>query len=168
MIESIGGLVVNDRNEILVVKEKIKVLNYWKFPGGFVEQNEDLDEAIVREVREETGVESRFRSILAIRHMHQSSSFNCSDLYFVCHLEAINDRLDKCPHEIDVCEWRPIEDVQKNFSAFNKFVLDKFIESYRSEGNHQSIGFDRIKSIYPPPFPSEFNVYSIKRRINLK
>ncbi len=53
-----------------------------------MELGEELDEAVVREVWEETGVRTRFRSVLGVRHTH-GVQFGRSDLYFVCRLEPV-------------------------------------------------------------------------------
>lgn len=34
----VGGLVINDNNELLVVVEKHNDIPHWKFPGGYVER----------------------------------------------------------------------------------------------------------------------------------
>ena len=49
----VGGLVINDRNELLVIAERYGWDNVkrWKLPGGLVDPGEDLDAAACREVR---------------------------------------------------------------------------------------------------------------------
>ena len=49
----VGGLVINDRNELLVIAERYGWDNVkrWKLPGGLVDPGEDLDTAACREVR---------------------------------------------------------------------------------------------------------------------
>jgi len=39
----------------------------WKIPGGHVDRNEMLKEAIIREVWEETGIKVEFKGIVAIK-----------------------------------------------------------------------------------------------------
>lgn len=50
---SVAGLVINDRDEILLLKSPKRG---WEYPGGMVEPHETLQEALIREIQEETGV----------------------------------------------------------------------------------------------------------------
>ncbi|XP_028785262.1 nudix hydrolase 2 isoform X1 [Neltuma alba] len=55
----VGGFVMNEKREILVVQEKsgpFWIPGVWKFPTGSVDQGEDICAAVIREVKEETGV----------------------------------------------------------------------------------------------------------------
>ncbi|MCY6354213.1 (deoxy)nucleoside triphosphate pyrophosphohydrolase [Clostridium sp. ZS2-4] len=54
-IEVVGAIIENDNNEILCAlrSPKMSLPNMWEFPGGKVEENENLAQAIVREIQEE-------------------------------------------------------------------------------------------------------------------
>ena len=53
-----SAIVLNDAGEVLLTKRAIEpFLGYWDLPGGFCQAGESLDEAVRRELREETGLE---------------------------------------------------------------------------------------------------------------
>ncbi|MQF69937.1 NUDIX domain-containing protein, partial [SAR202 cluster bacterium AD-804-J14_MRT_500m] len=64
-----GGVVINDLGELLVVCERHRPNNrlpYYKLPGGTLKSGEDLVDAVVREVLEETGINTRFESLICM------------------------------------------------------------------------------------------------------
>lgn len=65
---AVAGLVINAQNEWLVVKKKYGGLKgKWSIPAGFVDEGETVDEAVVREVKEETGLSCRVDQLLGVR-----------------------------------------------------------------------------------------------------
>lgn len=49
-----GGVIINEQNKILLKKEPTRG---WELPGGIVEEGETIKEAVIREVKEETGLD---------------------------------------------------------------------------------------------------------------
>jgi ADP-ribose pyrophosphatase YjhB (NUDIX family) len=62
----IGAIVLNPREELLVVRHARRGERYWTVPGGSVELAESLDIAVAREVREETGYVISVESIACL------------------------------------------------------------------------------------------------------
>ena len=50
---------LNEKNEVLVsLREKREDLNgFWEYPGGKVEEGENLDQALIREAKEELNID---------------------------------------------------------------------------------------------------------------
>ena len=63
-IIAVGGIVENDRGEILLVKHRDH--KAWGFPGGQVENGENLPGAVIREVKEESGINVCVEKLIAI------------------------------------------------------------------------------------------------------
>jgi ADP-ribose pyrophosphatase YjhB (NUDIX family) len=66
---SIGvGAVIVEHDKVLFVRRAgSHHPGLWMLPGGFVEPDETVDQAVLREVREETGLSGRVDGILAVR-----------------------------------------------------------------------------------------------------
>lgn len=62
-IVTAAGVVENDKGEILMVKTHH---GGWVFPGGQVEVGENLIDAVVREVEEESGINIEVKKLFAI------------------------------------------------------------------------------------------------------
>jgi ADP-ribose pyrophosphatase YjhB (NUDIX family) len=63
----VGALVVRDGKVLLVRRAIEPGKGNWTNPGGYIEQHEPIDETIVREVMEETGVTASVNRIVALR-----------------------------------------------------------------------------------------------------
>ena len=58
-----AALVTNEKGEILLVKSPLRG---WEYPGGLIEPGETFQEALHREIREESGVEVEVTGFVGI------------------------------------------------------------------------------------------------------
>ncbi|KAF2305560.1 hypothetical protein GH714_006754 [Hevea brasiliensis] len=124
----VGAIVFNDKREVLVVQEKsgrFRGTGVWKIPTGVVDEGEDVFMAAVREVKEETGIDTDFQEILAFRQSHKSF-FGKSDLFFLCFLRPLSFDIQKQELEIEAAQWIPFEEYAAQPFA-QKHELFKYI-----------------------------------------
>jgi mutator protein MutT len=62
----VGAIVIHEGRVLLIKRGKEPLKGRWLVPGGTVELGETLEEAVAREVREETGLEVRPREIVLV------------------------------------------------------------------------------------------------------
>ena len=142
----IGGVAINSNKEILVVREKYGrrgQINQLKLPGGAINSDEHLVDGVIREVLEETGVQTEFVSISSFRHIHEYR-YRKSDIYFVALLKPLSNEITPQTEEIEECKWMPLQEYLNSLeiSDFNKIVVkstlvkpnfvSKLIHEYRS------------------------------------
>jgi 8-oxo-dGTP diphosphatase len=70
------GAVIQD-NEILMVRHIHDGRDYWTLPGGAIEENETPENAAVREVLEETGLDLKATRFLFSTKNQNGSSSHC-------------------------------------------------------------------------------------------
>ncbi|UOY90969.1 NUDIX domain-containing protein [Ectobacillus sp. JY-23] len=64
----VSGLVITADGKWLVVKKSYGGLKgVWSLPAGFVDEGETLDQAVQREVLEETGIHTEVKGVIGIR-----------------------------------------------------------------------------------------------------
>ncbi len=66
-ILAVFGYITNQEGEVLLVKTYHRS-DTWELPGGQVETNETLPEALRREIKEETGMEVELRGLTGVYH----------------------------------------------------------------------------------------------------
>jgi|SRR5579859_7658059 len=65
-IIGVSGVILDDKKRILLLRHRYWKAGSWGLPGGYVEQKEKLEEALCRELREETGYEIQVRALLRL------------------------------------------------------------------------------------------------------
>ncbi|KAF5748521.1 nudix hydrolase 8-like [Tripterygium wilfordii] len=136
----VGGFVINDKREVLVVKEKCSCScsGVWKLPTGYINKSEDIFSGVVREVKEETGVDTIFLEMVAFRHVHQVA-LDKSDLLFVCMLKPLSFEITIDEEEIQAAKWMPLDEFigQKFYEddPMSERVIDVCIAAYQEHYN---------------------------------
>ncbi len=158
----VGSMVVNSRNELLCVRELRRNYRPWKLPGGLAEVGESIDEAAIREVKEETSIDCEFVSVLSFRHSH-GMQFGRSDLYFVVRLRPVETddgsggKVVPKPvaqkNEIAEADWVKLDEYRKmvNDEERPHFMMQTILKLFDEENDIQRTV---VNSVVPGRKPS--------------
>ena len=87
--------IILHKNQVLLIKRNNNGKKYYTFPSGGVEENETVENAVIREVFEETTLQIKIEKL--IYHHHY---INNSDQYFyLCNYVSGEPKLGDCPEK---------------------------------------------------------------------
>jgi 8-oxo-dGTP diphosphatase len=86
-VTAVGAIVVGSDGVLLVKMAYGPTKGQYMLPGGLLDPGETLDDAVVREVREETSVEARAIGVCGVRTRHDGRH---NDTYVIFLLEPVS------------------------------------------------------------------------------
>jgi 8-oxo-dGTP diphosphatase len=135
---------------VLLIKRKYPPFkNSWAIPGGFVLENESLEEAVKRELVEETGI--------TVQYLEQLYSFGepkrdprqriISIAYFALVKSSLFQQL-KASTDAEEAQWFSINKLPA-LAFDHQQILQVAIERIRAKIRYQPIGFELLDKKFP-------------------
>jgi 8-oxo-dGTP diphosphatase len=81
------SFIVNNNNELLLLKRRsndVMKPGMWEIPGGRLEPGEDPHIGVIRETKEEAGIDIDVKQIMDVRHFVRSDDQTITMLVFLC------------------------------------------------------------------------------------
>ena len=103
----VGGAVVRGGQLLLVRRASRHGHGNWQLPGGFIEPDETIEQAVVREVQEEAGVKGEVEAVLGLRSRYDPDSGN--GIYIVLLLRPVSGEPTADGHEVDHAAYFTLE-----------------------------------------------------------
>lgn len=122
-------------NKVLLMHRLKDGEEYWTFPGGGVDEGETVENAVVREVMEETSMPTEIEKLLYEHHYETSDQY-----YYLCKYisgepilgNAIEkERMEKSTSDIYGPDWVAVEDLP-TMLVYPLEIRDWFVEDFRS------------------------------------
>ncbi len=118
----ISAFILNDQGEVLLFKHTYRNDVPWSFPGGYLKKNEDPDDAMKREIFEESGFEINILKPLEVARSHEMARFE------VLYQAELVGEADFVP-SIEVVEARffPVNALPELLHE-HKAIIDKYLK----------------------------------------
>lgn len=127
---TVGALILNGNKQILLAKSN-KWKNRYTLPGGHIELGETMEEALRREVKEETGLEVKpimflnLQEAIYSKEFHEPKHFIFLD--FLCQAQTTDVRVDK--DELQEFIWvEPRKALKMNVDSFTRRTISKCLQ----------------------------------------
>lgn len=136
----VGAMIFDDRGRLLMTKRGQGAKNergYWEIPGGGVELNETRVDALVREIKEEIGVDIEIvEELLTFEHMIPAEGQHWVATTFV--VRMMGDQTPKImePHKCDAIEWFMLDELPSPLALTTKPSLEMYKRSNHAKSRN--------------------------------
>jgi len=127
---TVGAIIEKDGRILLIKRNHEPFKGYWCIPGGHIDFGETPEEAIKREVNEETGLTvKKLKFFDYYSEIYKEIKWHAVALIFICKAEG---NVKICPKEVKEHKWLNEKEALKQKLAFeHKRILAGYIENER-------------------------------------
>ena len=127
MALTVKAVVCEPSGKILLLKRNSKDINggKWDLPGGGVDEGEEIDVALKRELQEETGLEAEIGSLLRISEFFRQNGDVLEEKRGVRYLAFVENDKVSLSHEHSDFLWLKPEEALEKFSDADGFEKEK-------------------------------------------
>ncbi|KUK01312.1 MAG: NUDIX hydrolase [Methanobacteriaceae archaeon 41_258] len=128
-------IIYPDDSVILIKRKKNPYKGFWALPGGFVEYGERVEEAALREAREETGLKVELDHLLSVySDPDRDPRGHVISICFIAHRIGGKLKADTDASEVSKFKWEELEKIKLAFD--HATILEdayKFRKNYKKE-----------------------------------
>lgn len=116
MVPVIASVLINQNNKYLLVQEaKAKAYKLWNFPAGHVDEGESIEDAAIREAKEETGY-----NVELIRKINIYQKLANEVVIHTFEAKITSGDLNFPPDEILDAKWFSFEEIKNMVDQLRK------------------------------------------------
>lgn len=161
--------------KLLLVKRRVAPFEgKFAIPGGFVQEEEKLDEAALRELREETGVEDVYlEQLYSFGDPGRDPRGRVITIAYFALISA--DRQLRAGTDAAEAEWMSIDDLPQ-LAFDHKQILDYALERLRNKLEYTTVGFQllpekftltELQAVYEAILGKKLDKRNFRRKISL-
>jgi len=135
----------NNQLYLLLIQQKFGTHeSYWALPGGLVKNEESLQEAVKRELKEETNVDvNYFEQLFTFGDdIHRDRRNRVISVAYYALVDPSNLNV-KADTDAEHAQWFKINEIPP-LAFDHKIILDKAIERLKAKLTYEPVGFDLL------------------------
>lgn len=122
---SAAAIVTNEKSEVLLLDHVLRPFSNWGLPGGFINTGEQPEQAVRREILEETGLQLNNVKLIQART-------NNTHVEIIFRANA-SGKAEAKSREINAAVWFNINEMPEEMSQKQKSYIRNLLESERNQ-----------------------------------
>ena len=122
-----GAIIFNDSGEVLLLKHRFRAGSGWGIPGGFLELDEQPEQALRRELQEEIGLDVHHVEIFTARSFKKPRQV---EILFRCRANA---QVKPQTIEVEHAEWFSLQNLPAGLPQDQRLLIER-ATSYGANG----------------------------------
>lgn len=107
----------NNAGDILILVSQHSQHHGWVFPKGFIDGKETKEEAALREVKEETGIEGKIiKALEPVSYWYQYEGEKRKKTVYYFLMEYVSGDIKDHDFEMEQVEWLPVDQVEERLT----------------------------------------------------
>ncbi|MCO5268053.1 MAG: NUDIX hydrolase [Brumimicrobium sp.] len=139
------GILMNQKGEVLLSDERRFGKEFTKFPGGGLEFGESLKDCLIREFKEELGIDITIGELIYLTDFFQVSAFNKDDQIISVYYKVITEQETEIltshipfqfkGEEREVWRWKSLKELTVSDVTFpiDKVVVEKLLSEEKDK-----------------------------------
>ncbi|MCL5970669.1 MAG: NUDIX hydrolase [Patescibacteria group bacterium] len=120
-----NGIIVDNNRILLVLRGIEPSKGMWALPGGYIDWDENVEQAVVREVKEETGVDTSVRRMVGVySDPDRNDPFGYQNICIPFVLELKNFTLIPQEKEVKEVKWFDLDNLPELAFDHGQIVED--------------------------------------------
>lgn len=127
----VGAFILNEKSELLLQKRAVPAeKDHWCIPGGRLEMFELLEHAVVREAKEELGVEIEVIRLMGVcDHIIPEENAHWVAMSYLCKIRSGEPKIME-PDKASDLQWFPLDNLPDHLTITTKKALADYRKLY--------------------------------------
>ena len=125
----VGAFILNENNELLLQKRAVPAeKDHWCIPGGRLEMFEKLEDAVIRETKEETDLDIEIIRLMGVcDHIIEEENSHWVATSYLCKIKSGNPKIME-PDKASDLRWFNLENLPDKLTITTKKALSDYMK----------------------------------------
>lgn len=122
------SLIIRDNKVLMILRKNKPDAGNYNLVGGRMEENETVSMAIIREIKEEVGLDATNANIDVVGSLHRVCKDGWNSIEYVVAIRNLQgEPVNLEPQVCERLEWIPLDNLPENITPYARCAIENYI-----------------------------------------